>query len=833
MATLDQLSAALVKADAAGNDADARMLAAEIRKLRQPQAEPTTSTSVAQDIKQGAGNLAAGAVRGAGSIGATLLSPIDAAFRSLNGGKPVTLGGFDVAGQDRRAGMDGGLQSMGAETDSWMYQGGKLAGEIAGTAGAGGALANGLTRLAPAAVNALPRVAQGLSAIRSGGFTLGGPVATTAAGRAADVGLRAAGGATSGAAAAGLVNPDDAGLGVLVGGALPVAVQGVGAVAGAAGRGIRSMRQPEDVKLANRLAEMVGMKPDDLTAALNQQGPNMLVGYQQTVPQILQNPTISQLQRTLKTAGTNAIGDAERVQQGQMREALERVAPINVSVQDAASRAGGAIQSYGVQARGEASKRVRAAFDSVDPFGESALYLPIDEMQSASAKYLGAGTFGTGGKAAQAIATAKEVGTQELQAVKSLTQSAVNKGENLEQAVRRAGGLRGNSGELRDLGIRESGTTGMINNKSGQSADLLAEEMFRRGFLPDGDPATLFDALRNKAGRKIFGGDFADAGFSGRFEQSMGDLPGAETIAKAVPFQTMQNLRSSMGEAAEQASAKGANKEAAALRQMVADIDARVNRAASGKAAEGEFFPKDMADTYREALKLHADKMAKFETGPQVGMFRKGGDGQASIQGAEIPGKFYNGRRSQVEDVQSLKRLVGENKNLLGDMKSYAVTEGASTANAFGDLTSKYSKWLESRSGANRELFTAQENATLGEVGKAVERSLKAESLGRVTGSDTAQKLAALNSLGLLDNKLVDILATRIPLVGQFTAPVLNGLRDTAGKTRNNALAKLLANPEDLAKALKPGTPQSNALLDHMNKLGSSASNVAPVLSAQ
>ena len=313
----------------------------------------------------------------------------------------------------------------------------------------------------------------------------------------------------------------------------------------------------------------------------------------------------------------------------------------------------------------------------------------------------------------------------------------------------------------------------------------------------------------------------------------MGDLPGAETISKAVPYQTMQNLRSSMGEAAQQAEAKGANKESAALKQMVKDIDAKINALADGTVEAGEFFDKQMADTYREALVAHAAKMKKFETGPQVGMFRKGGDGQMSTQGAEIPAKFFSGRRSQVEDAQSLKRLIGDQPALMNEMKRYAVTEGAGTSNVAGELTSKFGKWLESRSGANAELFSKQENATLKEVGKAVERGINAENLGRVVGSDTAQKLESLKNLGLLDNKIINILATRIPGIGSFTAPMLNSLRETAGQTRNNALSKLLANPEDLVVALKARTPQSNALVNAINQMGRVSAKSVPIIAAQ
>jgi len=831
MATLEQLHAALIKADAAGNADDAKVFADEIRKMRgAPVAKAAPEKSFAgtvldtalgglRDVKQFGVDLGAGALRGAGSIGATLIRPFES--------------GADNAA--RRQGMDAALESRGARPDSLGYGAGKLGGEIAGTAGAGSALGNGLARLAPGMVANVPRAAQLVEVLRSGGFTLGGQAATTLGGRAADVGIRAAGGAIGGAVSAGMVNPDDAATGALIGGVLPVAVQGIGAAVGAAGRGIRAMRQPQEVKLANRLAELTGMKPEELRAALSQQGPNMLPGYQKTVPQILQDPTVSQLQRTLKTSGANAIGDAERVQQGQMRAALERVAPIDLSVQDAAARAGGAIQSYAVPAREQASKGVRALFDSVDPFDQSALNLPIDRMKSASAEYLGPGTFGTGSKAADAIRTAEQVGMQTLPAIKAIPQSA-GQTQSLEQAVRSQGGIRPGEylgREISELGRKQSKTTGLVA-RNGRDIEAMATTMHERGFIPDDDPATLLDMLRNGGGRNAYAADHVEAGFQRMADNAAGDLPGAETISKAVPFRTVQNLRSSINEQWKEIVAKkGATKESAALKEMIQAIDDKINSAAAGNAGPDELFMQDMADTYREALAAHGAKKLKFETGPQIGMFRQGADGQTAIQGAEIPGKFYSGRRSQVDDVKALNRLVGDQPALIGDMKRYAVTEGASTANASDELTSKYAKWLKTRSGANRELFTPQENATLGEVGKAVERGLRAENLGRVSGSDTAQKLAALNDLGVLDNKVLGVLATRIPFVGAFTAPVLTGLRETAGKTRNNALAKLLSNPDDLAKALKPGTVQGNALLQYMNRAGAAGANVFPVLTAQ
>ena len=182
-----------------------------------PEPAAPAETPMLQDVGQGVGNLVAGAVRGAGSIGATLMRPFETATEN----------------EGRRQSMDDALQSMGAEPDSWMYKGGKLGGEIAGTAGAGGVVANGLLRAAPAVARAAPAVANALTkaapAIQSGGLSLGANAPSNAI---ANLLLRSGGGAVNGAVSAGMVNPEDMGTGAAIGYALPGGIKLAGAAGG-------------------------------------------------------------------------------------------------------------------------------------------------------------------------------------------------------------------------------------------------------------------------------------------------------------------------------------------------------------------------------------------------------------------------------------------------------------------------------------------------------------------------------------------------------------------------------------------------------------------------
>jgi hypothetical protein len=217
-----------------------------------PNAAPKEAPRSKMDaVAQGAGNLLAGAVRGAGSIGATLLAPIDMAKDALDG-KGVSL----ESNRQRRADMDSALQTMGAEPESWMYQGGKLAGEIAGTAGAGGVMANGVRAAgATKAMTGLEPITNAIAAgLETGGFRVG-ELAGTVPGAVA----RVATGAASGGVSAAMVNPEDAGIGAAIGGAAPAVTKAAGATLTKIGKGMREIlgaASPEVRQLATRAQEL-------------------------------------------------------------------------------------------------------------------------------------------------------------------------------------------------------------------------------------------------------------------------------------------------------------------------------------------------------------------------------------------------------------------------------------------------------------------------------------------------------------------------------------------------------------------------------------------------
>jgi hypothetical protein len=244
MATLEQLHDGLRKADAAGNVDDARAFANAIRSMQAaPVAPAQPETSLLDSVKQFAGNSAAGLVRGAGSIGQTILTAGEMLPSRM---LPRVAAGGNImpdmkADAQARQGMDSGLQAMGANPDSYAYKGGKLVGEIAGTAGTGNVLALGAKGMgaAPQVVNAL----RSGGMVTGGGQTLGKELLT-----------RAGAGAATGALSTAMVSPDikDVGLGTAIGGGLPIVAKGAGVVGNALGKAFgKTDQSPEMVSAIN------------------------------------------------------------------------------------------------------------------------------------------------------------------------------------------------------------------------------------------------------------------------------------------------------------------------------------------------------------------------------------------------------------------------------------------------------------------------------------------------------------------------------------------------------------------------------------------------------
>lgn len=762
------------------------------------------------------GNLLAGAVRGAGSIGATIMAPLDAAARAAG------IQNSFIGRNDRRQSMDDALGGMGADTRSLAYGAGKIVAEIAGTAGVGGTLAKGLTFA--------PKLA---AAVASGGMYAPG----------ANLATRMAGGAINGGASAAMVNPGDAELGAAIGAALPPVVKGVGMLGGKATQAVNGALLSENAVNARKVAGIAGMKTRDeinaMRSALSTPRPSN-IGVELTVPQILQDPGVSQLQRSLQNMGDQSIFHKQAAQQSAMLDALNRVSPVGDTVQNVAQDVGNSIAQFAKSSESAQSKAVRQLFDGVDPFAEARFNLPIAEMEAQKAKYLGRGIFGMGGKADSALDTARGIGTETLDAIKP---ERFAKEQTLLQAVKQSGGINPKSlsslqlsGEIRDL--KASGLGRLTNSVRGKSVEKLAEDMHQRGFIPDEDPATLIDALRAGGDDVVMGG--GEGRFAGMRDAAMGDMPEAMTVSRPVSFQELQNLRSSIGSAADEiASTAGARNELAALKGMKRQLDDAVDRVAAGGGQAGDYFPQDMVDAWRAANAAHAAKKAQFNMGPQSRLFARGSDRQAAAQGAEVPRLFFNSLRSQADDAASFQRLIAGDKGMADDLKRYITTSAAGNVDAMGNLTNaKFNNWAKSHSGALGGLLSEPDQAVIREIGATLSATDKASRLGVATGSNTMQNVNAAISSGLLESPVVNYLANHLPVLKSVAGPGLAGLKEAARKNNAQQLGGLLADPQALDAALAelvtmqsrhvPGLSAANRA-----RLAQAAAKSAPVLISQ
>lgn len=258
MATVAQLEAALMKADAAGDEAAAREIAAEIKRTRT--AKPAKQQPKAGRLE----SVVSGIERG--------MQPIAEALDYLN---PLSYFGTQKSEQTKQ---QLARQAQRAQQDRPNYfTGGKIAGEIIATApliaAGGGAIQAGgkvLGTVAPRAGRVLQRVG---AATRTGGIGSGRTAAQTAAltkgQRVGQLAERMVGGAISGGAGAGLTGQDIT-EGAAFGAGLPI----VGSVLGRLGGKAVDLTRLSKVKAGQIIREALGEDIEAAKAAFRQLSPD-------------------------------------------------------------------------------------------------------------------------------------------------------------------------------------------------------------------------------------------------------------------------------------------------------------------------------------------------------------------------------------------------------------------------------------------------------------------------------------------------------------------------------------------------------------------------------
>lgn len=733
----------------------------------------------------------------------------DKSITGLVTGQPMGFAAQVRAGN--KQGQDEYAQDYG---DSWLSSIARLTGNVGATWPVGGLLAAPLRGVAP-------RLA---TSVASAGMRTGAPAATTLAGRAADLGIRGAGGAITGGVSAGLIDPGQAETGAAIGGALPAALQMAGAGGRALALGWQAMRNPSAAAAQDLSAALNLLTPAERAAAVTKlRAAQALVpgGPNPTVAQALMTPEASITERVVHdTPGGKALRNTIQQQADSRLAALEGVAPTNpLGVASAREDLGQTVSKQMNAARTAERARVSGMYENVDPDGLVRLQLPIDELTAARDKYLGAGTFGQGSGAASALKTARDVGLTETPTVVTKAQplkpgAASGDDMTLGAAVRQLGihpnelqGGAGYGGEVRHM--KESKFGKNLVNKNGKSLDRLAEQMYERGYLDEPDVGRLIEGLSSEAsGFPVFSknaspevlfGRARDAGMPDRFI-----TPGkAEPVA--LDWRTLQNFRGSLGDAGASAEAKGATQDAAALHAMKAALGNRVDQAgAQGLLKPGEEFPLDAYARWTDANAAHAASKGRFDTGPLAGMFRKGPNGEPALQGGEIAARAWGARPGLADDVRAFRRLVDDNPALMNQFRGMVTTEGAGTTDAAGKLTTKFSKWVDQTLPGLRETFDPQQVETLQRIAQDIDRAAAAQKLGTsLGGSNTYQNAANALNLGLLDNAGLTKAAAMVPGLRWATVPGLEALRTSGRNAKATRLADLLSDSQRAATGME------------------------------
>ena len=241
-----------VDAPDGATEQDAIAFAASVYKPSQANAASTKPTEIPAERKQ----------RG---VLETIGAPIEAMSQGIiSGGGNVVLGGQRLLGK--------GLSAIGAKDTGTFLQedaarrlaqsqatvapfkrefpiltgAGELGGEVLGTGPVGMAVA--------APLRAIPAAAPLAQAIRTGGFSKG------------NIATRATGGAITGGATSAVINPEEAGTGALIGGAVPIAAPVVNKLVQAGASKVADIRQMPN-QLAAKIARDSLGTPEQVAAA--------------------------------------------------------------------------------------------------------------------------------------------------------------------------------------------------------------------------------------------------------------------------------------------------------------------------------------------------------------------------------------------------------------------------------------------------------------------------------------------------------------------------------------------------------------------------------------
>lgn len=247
-------------------------------------------------------NLIGGQMKAASNISSNLMYPVNWALNKAGIME-------NTPAQQKQAVAD---TTQIGDKDSTAYKGSKFVGDIAATMPIGGLLGKG----AGAVYGPLGE------AISSGGFSLG---ANSPSSKAAQLGLRLLGGAINGGSAAGLIDPQSAGTGAVIGAAVPMAAKTVGYVGGTIGDALKpfTAKGKEEI-LAKYLQDMAGSDlPQTIKQLENAQG--LTAGFNPTTGQAANNANLATLERTMKARNPSLFNNVDQTQRTALADAIKNI----------------------------------------------------------------------------------------------------------------------------------------------------------------------------------------------------------------------------------------------------------------------------------------------------------------------------------------------------------------------------------------------------------------------------------------------------------------------------------------------------------------------------
>lgn len=738
----------------------------------QPQAEqPAQEQGGLRDWNRRMGqtiaNVGAGALKGASQIGATILAPLDA------------TGITGMTSAERRAAVTGGLQEVGADPESLAFKTGEIGTEIAGTAGIGGALAKGAMAGARYAPQIAPMVAKSL---QTGGFATGAPSAPAMSlAGARNAAIRVGGGAASGAAMGGMINPEDAGTGAVIGGAIPV----IGKFAGESGKLLREyaidpLFRPSKAAITKLVNDAGGVQQAQEAIKNAIAAGKTLSGESYTLGQAGKNAGLAATERARGAVSPENFQQIYNTQRDARIAAMQRMAG---GADDVAQRE--AIESLKTSRSGAVEDLYAGMQDKPFMLGNEG-----EKLMSRARPY-GALTHAEKLAATQgrkfSIPVVEDVGRAQSLADIERMQGArptypdrivggmpadmpVEQSKDLLSTIRKLGGvsLKDAKDLLGERQITKMGVQGGVFTTKGEEVGDIVRKLVDKGVMPpqvlndvDGGAQALRDAIQKAAG----GSD--DVAFRAAAEAYYG---APEVL-------------------------KGAFKEGVSTRP-IAIPESVVDRAVKG----GDL----------QAVKQGIDQVLSGSEGPQKRAMMQLKNDYLKFMESKSPeyikaNNIFSEKSKPITQMavaqRMLETLTGEGFKHGGQAKQASAQFLQAYRNA--PLTARTVSGMKQ---PVEQIFTPENLATVRQVAREVAKHGDLQNLGRGAGSDTAQKMARSNML----SSLVELANTS--RVGRAAANVAS----LGAKGRmNNKLDAMLQSPAYAGKSLEELTkPQRNRLLD-------------------